>query len=228
MVADSDSWQAARSLRRAHAILPFIEDAYGKSYAENTRETIRRRVLQQFEQARLVDRNPDAPARPTNSGKTCHALTDEALAVIRAYGTKRFTSAAARFQQQQPSLLEVYRAARRRHAIEVVVITRIRRALRTLPARPGNKESPRAGDRFGSGDCPKSIPRTQAPPRLEGARAGSNHVIPQAVPHTRALFPLGDWPRRAAATRSKRSRFITLPHAAAKSRTNFSRESSQA
>src|SRR5262245_38813748 len=77
---EAELWkQAAGTRRRIQDILQFVKDAYGKSYAENTRETIRRRVLHQFEQARIVDRNPDDPGRPTNSGKTCYALSTEAL-----------------------------------------------------------------------------------------------------------------------------------------------------
>jgi len=55
---------------RIHDILIFIQEYYGKRYAENTRETIRRQTLHQFEQAGVVVRNPDDPFRPTNSPKT--------------------------------------------------------------------------------------------------------------------------------------------------------------
>lgn len=46
-----------------------------------------RQVIHQFEQARLVDRNPDDPTRPTNSPNTCYALTEDALEVLRQFGT---------------------------------------------------------------------------------------------------------------------------------------------
>jgi hypothetical protein len=111
--------QAGRQMVRIHDILQFTKTAYGKRYAENTRETIRRGVLHQLEQARIVDRNPDDPSRPTNSGKTCYALTEEAQDVIARYGRRQFLKAAAGFQRRHPALLEVYRAARSRHAVEV-------------------------------------------------------------------------------------------------------------
>ncbi len=119
-LGESDDWSSAgQSMLRVHDILLFIQASYGKTYAENTRETIRRRVLHQFEQARLVDRNPDEPSRPTNSGKTCYALTAEAAKVIRAFGTDQFMEKVAQFKKRQPALLDVYRAARKQHAVEV-------------------------------------------------------------------------------------------------------------
>ena len=57
----------------------FMREKYGKDYAANSRETIRRQTIHQFEQARLVDRNPDDPSRPTNSGNNCYWLTDAAM-----------------------------------------------------------------------------------------------------------------------------------------------------
>ena len=60
---------------------------YGKDYKPNTRETIRRQTIHQFEQARLVDRNPDEPERPTNSGKNAYRLTEEVAEVLKAFGT---------------------------------------------------------------------------------------------------------------------------------------------
>ncbi len=113
--------QAGRPMIRIHDILQFLKTFFGKKYAENTRETIRRKVLHQFEQARIVDRNPDDPARPTNSGKNCYALTEEAHAVIAAYAPDedRFLELLAAFQSRQPGLLEMYKAARQKHAVEI-------------------------------------------------------------------------------------------------------------
>ena len=61
-------------LLRIWDIMAFMREKYGKDYAANSRETIRRQTVHQFEQARIVDRNPDDPARPTNSGRACPAL----------------------------------------------------------------------------------------------------------------------------------------------------------
>jgi adenine-specific DNA-methyltransferase len=69
-------------------MMGFMKQHYGRIYAENTREVVRRQVIHQFEQARLVDRNPDDPSRPTNSPNTCYALTGDAVELLRQFGTQ--------------------------------------------------------------------------------------------------------------------------------------------
>ena len=69
------------------AIMDFIRDEYGKDYAPNTRETVRRFTLHQFVEAQLVVQNPDEPQRPVNSPKWNYQVTGEALEVLRAHGT---------------------------------------------------------------------------------------------------------------------------------------------
>jgi hypothetical protein len=85
-----------------------MRSRYGKDYKPNTRETIRRRTLHQFEQARVADRNPDDPLRPTNSGLTVYQLTEDAASVLRVYGTKVFDKAVAKFLERFGSLQEAY------------------------------------------------------------------------------------------------------------------------
>ncbi len=63
------SWaEVERPLLRTVDIMEFMRVEYGKDYKPNSRETIRRQTIHQFEQARVLDRNPDEPDRPTNSG----------------------------------------------------------------------------------------------------------------------------------------------------------------
>ncbi len=91
--------------------------AYGKDYKPNSRETIRRQTLHQFEQARLVDRNPDEPGRPTNSGKNAYQLTEEVVEVLKAVGTTRFDKAVTTFIDQFGTLKAAYERARASHQI---------------------------------------------------------------------------------------------------------------
>ena len=122
LLGPTDDWAAAEQpCLRVHDMLTFIGKRHHKRYAENSRETIRRRVLHQFEQARIVDRNPDDPTRPTNSGQTCYALTDAALAVVRAFGTDTFPTVVAGFLAAQPGLAETYRREREQSRVEVVL-----------------------------------------------------------------------------------------------------------
>ncbi len=102
-------WSGAqRPLLRTVDIMAVMRERHGKDYKPNSRETIRRQTLHQFEQARVVDLNPDDPSRPTNSGNTAYRLTEEAAAAIRAYGTPKFSKSAADFIQQFGSLQEAY------------------------------------------------------------------------------------------------------------------------
>jgi hypothetical protein len=112
-VRPNGSWRNVRpSLLRIWDIMRFIREVYKKDYAANTRETIRRQTIHQFEQARLVDRNPDDPERPTNSGKTVYQLTAEAAAVLSAYGSGRFRQAVAKFLSTFSSLDLAYQRQR--------------------------------------------------------------------------------------------------------------------
>ena len=100
-----------------HNIIGFMKQHYGRIYAENTREVVRRQVIHQFEQARLVDRNPDDPSRPTNSGKTCYALTEEAAEVLRQFGNKTWEQVVAHFLEKHGSLWEYYHRSRQAMAL---------------------------------------------------------------------------------------------------------------
>ena len=93
--------------------MAFMREKYGKDYAANSRETIRRQTIHQFEQARLVDRNPDDPSRPTNSGKNCYALTDDMAEVLRAFGTRDFQDTVDEFIANQGTLQATYSKKRK-------------------------------------------------------------------------------------------------------------------
>jgi hypothetical protein len=78
-------------------------------------------VLHQLEQARVVDRNPDEPGLATNSPRTHYALSDDALTVVKAFGTLLFDTEVAKFTKSHGALLAVYQAARQGRLIPVVL-----------------------------------------------------------------------------------------------------------
>lgn len=83
------SWrEAAAPLRGITPIIDFVATAYGVRYAPNTRETIRDEAVKYFVEAGLLLRNPDDPARPTNSGKTVYQVEARALELIRTFDTQ--------------------------------------------------------------------------------------------------------------------------------------------
>jgi hypothetical protein len=121
-IKEEDSWVNAEAVRlRIHDIIIFIKENYGKSYAENSRETIRRQVIHQFEQARVVDKNPDNPSLATNSPRSHYALTDAMLILIRSYGSSDWVDNLETFKSNHNALLEIYQKKRQMEMIPVSI-----------------------------------------------------------------------------------------------------------
>lgn len=117
-LSEDTPWNdAERPSLRIHDILQEIKERYGREYAENTRETIRRQVIHQFIQAGLVLRNPDEPSLSTNSPRTHYALADAAVQVIRNYGSNAWQQAVKDFSRTRGTLLELYQKSRDYHRI---------------------------------------------------------------------------------------------------------------
>ena len=133
-LSENDAWsEATKPSLTIHQMLGFMRDTYGRDYAENTRENVRRQVIHQLEQARVVDRNPDDPDLPTNSPRTHYGLTDEALKVLRLYQSSGWESELAAFRSSHGALLEVYR--RRRRMREIPIRTSTGEEIRLSPGR---------------------------------------------------------------------------------------------
>jgi hypothetical protein len=80
------SWSEAKNpLRGITPIIEFVDKAYGLRYAPNTRETIRDEAVKYFVEAGMILRNPDDPARPTNSGKTVYQIEPHALELLSTF-----------------------------------------------------------------------------------------------------------------------------------------------
>jgi hypothetical protein len=67
-------------------MMDFFFEHYGKKYAPNTRETVRRQTVHQFLQAALIVANPDKPSRPTNSPKAVYQIEPSVLKLLRDFG----------------------------------------------------------------------------------------------------------------------------------------------
>ena len=86
---------AGAPLRGVTGLMDWMASSYGKRYAPNTRETIRRFTLHQFVQMGLVLLNPDDPSRPASSPKSVYRVEPGALALLRRYGTDEWAGALA-------------------------------------------------------------------------------------------------------------------------------------
>ncbi len=121
-LSEDTSWGEAESAAlRIHDMLYDMNARYGREYAENTRETVRRQVVHQFMQAGLVVQNQDDPSLPTNSPRTRYSLTAEALLAIRTYGTDAWEEAARAFGHDKGALLEIYRRSRDQQRLPLVL-----------------------------------------------------------------------------------------------------------
>jgi adenine-specific DNA-methyltransferase len=108
-------------LRGITQMMDFFAEHYGKRYAPNSRETVRRFTVHQFLDAGIVVANPDEPERPINSGKTVYQIEAGALGLLRKYGTDEWEAALAGFLSSVGTLREQYAQERRMNRIPVEV-----------------------------------------------------------------------------------------------------------
>lgn len=87
LAADAPWSAASAPLRGVTELMDWMAANYGKKYAPNTRETIRRFTLHQFVEMGLVILNPDDPTRPVNSPKNVYQIEADALELLRSFGT---------------------------------------------------------------------------------------------------------------------------------------------
>ncbi|WP_421948079.1 BsuBI/PstI family type II restriction endonuclease [Phaeodactylibacter xiamenensis] len=112
-IKPEDNWNDAEApLLPTYLIMEFIRTHYGVDYKPNSRETIRRQTLHQFEQARLIDRNRDDPKRPTNSKNNNYSLNEPILEILRVFPQGDWSTKVKDFLQKHPSLKEEYRKKR--------------------------------------------------------------------------------------------------------------------
>lgn len=78
-------------------MMDYFQEHYGKQYAPNTRETVRRHTVHQFVQMGLVVANPDDPDRPTNSPDNRYQVEREALELLRTFGTSEWDKGLAAY-----------------------------------------------------------------------------------------------------------------------------------
>lgn len=100
-------------------MMEFFAEHYGKQYAPNTRETVRRPTVHQFLDAALVVANPDDPDRPINSPKTVYQIDPDALEVLRYYGTDQWQPKLRRYLSSVDTLKKRYAQERKMARIPV-------------------------------------------------------------------------------------------------------------
>jgi adenine-specific DNA-methyltransferase len=98
-------WRSAETpLLGITEMMDLFRDHFGKRYAPNSRETVRRFTVHQFVQMGLVVANPDDPGRPVNSPDNRYQAAPALLKLARTYGSRRWKDSLAGFLKNADGL----------------------------------------------------------------------------------------------------------------------------
>ena len=101
----SGIWEdLSRPLMGITPIMQYCQEHFGREYAPNTRETFRRQTMHQFVEAGIALHNPDDPSRAVNSPRTSYQISEEAVEVIKTFGTDMWEATLNRYLEGQPTL----------------------------------------------------------------------------------------------------------------------------
>ena len=108
-ITENQSWASAtNNWIRIHDVIAFASDNYGITYAENSRETIRKQAMHHFRNAAFIEDNGKA----TNSPNYRYRLTDEMLRLIQSYGSDEWERKLVTFKKRHESLVQLYASKR--------------------------------------------------------------------------------------------------------------------
>ena len=117
-IKENDDWaNATNKWVRIHDIIQFSKDNYGISYAENSREAIRKQAMHPFRRAALIEDNGKA----TNSSNYCYRLTDEAYSLLKYFGSYNWESKLNSFRATHESLINIYSSKKRMQKMPVKI-----------------------------------------------------------------------------------------------------------
>ncbi len=102
-------------------IMEFIGNNYGKKYAPNTRETVRKHSVQPFVEAGIATLNPDKPDRPPNSKDTVYQILPETLTLLKTYGTEEWETSLKQYLSIRETLAQRYAKEREQTMVPVQI-----------------------------------------------------------------------------------------------------------
>ena len=118
----SGSWSIlGKPLLGITPMMNFFAEHYGKKYAPNSRETVRRQTVHQFLQAGIIVENPDMQDRPTNSGKTVYRIDYEVLELLCTYDTDLWKKHLKEYLKTHLPLREQYAGLRQTCTVPLVM-----------------------------------------------------------------------------------------------------------
>ena len=107
------AWEdAADPLMGITPMMDFFHEHYGKRYAPNTRETVRRQTVHQFLQAALIVANPDKLSRPTNSPKAVYQIEPSVLKLLRCFDKPGWPGYLQKYLRTLKTLKKLYERER--------------------------------------------------------------------------------------------------------------------
>jgi hypothetical protein len=116
----TDKWaDASDPLMGITPMMDFFREHYGKKYAPNTRETVRRQTVHQFLQAALIVANPDKPSRPTNSPKAVYQIEPSVLKLLRSFKKPGWKSRLRQYLKTVDTLKKMYAREREMRRLPV-------------------------------------------------------------------------------------------------------------
>ena len=116
------SWtEASAPLIGITPIIDWARKHYGKDYAPNTRETIRRQTMHQFVNAGIALYNPDKPDRPINSPKTVYQIEPATLTLLRSFGMPVWRNNLMTYLTEREALTDRYAKVREQNRIPVQI-----------------------------------------------------------------------------------------------------------
>jgi BsuBI/PstI restriction endonuclease domain/BsuBI/PstI restriction endonuclease HTH domain len=102
-------------------IMDWIRDHYKKTYAPNTRETVRRQTMHQFVDAAIALYNPDKPGRPVNSPAAVYQIEPAALTLLRSFDTRAWHKKLTAYLAGRQTLTARYAQERKQNLIPVQI-----------------------------------------------------------------------------------------------------------
>jgi BsuBI/PstI restriction endonuclease domain/BsuBI/PstI restriction endonuclease HTH domain len=113
--------EAENPLMGITPIMDWIRVHHKKTYAPNSRETVRRQTVHQFVDAGIAVYNPDRPDRPVNSPAAVYQIESATLTLLRSFDTQAWHNKLTSYLAQRQTLVARYARERRQNRIPVQI-----------------------------------------------------------------------------------------------------------
>lgn len=102
-------------------IMDWMRQHYGKGYAPNSRETVRRYSMHQFMDAGIALYNPDKPDRPVNSPDAVYQVESNVLNLLLTFGSDEWHDNLISYLAKRETLIARYAKEREQNSIPVII-----------------------------------------------------------------------------------------------------------